>query len=111
MKTEITSEQAIGKTVEGFLCSSMSAQMVVHFDDDTFLTFGTTRDYDGDVNIITERMDWFNFGFKEDLFKTGMLSEQEWKTMCDDVDKRRKQITEQHELEQYKRLRIKYGNK
>ena len=109
MKTEITAGQAIGKTVKGFLCSKTSDQMVVYFDDETFTTFEASREYWGDdYNVIEARMNWFEFGYNDDLFKAGMFSEQEWLAMCKEKDRREEEKTKQREIKQYERLKAKY---
>lgn len=114
MKAEITTEQAIGKTVKGFLSSKMSPQMVVYFDDDTFTTFEAYFDesyagsYEGEYRIVGAKINWFDFGHNADLFKAAMLSEQEWLAMCNNADRLEKEATEQRERSEYERLKAKY---
>jgi len=62
VKTQITIEESIGKTVASILSSEISNQLVVNFTDQTFTAFGIESGYDNDHTITPTELNWFDFG-------------------------------------------------
>ncbi len=111
MKTEINDKEAIGKKVDGFLYSLSSNQMIVHFADNTFTTFGVDRGYDpGDEEIVSEPLEWFDFGH-ERLIASGIISEKEWESMWDKEVRTEREKREMTEQKHYLYLKSKYDKK
>lgn len=76
-KKEITDQEAIGKTIEKFVYSSLSEQMVITFSDNTFTTFGVKTKYLVDSlfdeeRVVNKKINIFTFG-DTDLIKNGIF--------------------------------------
>ena len=107
MKTEIMDKQAVGKTISRFAYSFVSGQMVISFSDETFITFGVSKDYDGEVNIVNKELALFNFGDSE-LIESGIISKEEIENKRTEYNKLCKNRQENSERLQYERLKAKF---
>lgn len=108
MKTEITLEQAVGKTLEGFVKSFTCGQMVLTFTDGTFATLGIDRGYgSGDETIVQERLALNDFG-DETLIGIGVTTKEEIVSFRHERDKNNRKNQEDRERIQYLALKKKY---
>lgn len=106
--TEITIEEAEGKTVKGSAFSVTCPQVVIAFDDDTFTTFGLKCSYDpSEYEIQQSTLDLFNFGDTQLIF-LDVFTEKE----IEDIHRERSSsFTLQREKEEradYERLKKKF---
>lgn len=77
MKTEVTLEQAIGKTLQGIEASYTCGQMVLAFTDGTFTALGVSRGHErGDETIDGESLELHHFG-DEALIRLGVTTNEE----------------------------------
>jgi len=104
MRTEIESDKAVGRTVEGFWHSA--GQVVICLDGDTFTTFGIAHGWwRMDDEIVNEKLDFEN----RKLVGAGITSQQELDAMRAESEERRRQKVEQWEQLTYQRLKTKFG--
>ena len=86
MLTEVSWEDAIGKTLKSIGASICNQQCVLVFEDGTYTTLGIDRGYDaGDETIIEERLYWLSFG-DESIVELGIASEDEVNAERDRID-------------------------
>ena len=77
MKTEVTLDQAIGRTLQGIEASITCSQMVLVFTDGTFTTLGVDRGYNyGDGMLEGQELKLHHFGDKE-LIRLGVTTGEE----------------------------------
>jgi|LGOV01.1.fsa_nt_gb hypothetical protein len=89
MYQEINTMAASGKTLKAFCCSGTSGQMIMIFNDETFVTFGVNRPYySDDYEIIPKKLEWLEFG-DEQLIRHGLATQAE-------IDSRRADFIASH---------------
>ena len=76
MKTEVTAEQAIGKTLSNMASYSANRYLLLFFTDGTFTTFETGKEYDGDMEIQASTLDRDD-GYKPYLVALGIITQEE----------------------------------
>ena len=110
MKTEITKEQAIGKTIKGFVYSFpiTPEQLIVYFEDNTFTTFCIIKGYEsGDEEIINRTLNLFDFPHSS-LIEAGIFSKQELETLFQDRDRKQQKKQRAADYIKYKQLKAKF---
>lgn len=83
MYKEINPIAATGKTVKEFCYSWTSGQMIVVFDDETFVAFGIGYVCSEDSEIMPKKLEWLEFG-DDKLIGCGIVTEAELYNMRDD---------------------------
>ena len=114
MKKEVTSDEAIGKTIGRFIHSFVTGQMIIVFSDESFTAFKAVVDCNADPEIINKNLDLLSFG-DELLITTGFVTEEymykKRKEYIEKDSRRNKEEHEKRERNEYERLRAKFEGK
>ena len=77
MHKQITKEEAVGKTVKGFVASTKTAQMAVIFTDETFIGLGINRGFQaGPETVVVSEIQPKEFGL-DLLTHVGVIDQSE----------------------------------
>ena len=108
MKTQITFQQSIGKTLAGAGISFIGDQMVVVFTDNTFASLGIFRQqYDGDDEIEEKPLKLLDFG-DDQLIALGIVTAEELTTLRMNRGEEDRRTLEERERQQYEFLKHKF---
>lgn len=109
MKTEVTLEKSIGKTLLCVKASTSSRQMVLVFTDGTFTTLQISRGYEpGDDVIVGGQLKLLDFHDGE-LIRAGIVTKDELDAMRVAQDVKYRANQEDRDRAELVRLKHKYG--
>jgi hypothetical protein len=109
MRKELSLDEAKGKTIEDFLFSFSSEQMIITLSEGSFICFGE-RGYDpGSEEVTYEKLKLFDFGDYL-LVKGGIISKDELDTITKKRDDELKAHQEKDERRLFEMLREKFKN-
>lgn len=106
MKKEIKLEQCIGKTISN-TAFSWQGEMIVAFEDDTYIIFKAEEGYEGEVNITTTSLDLDNWS-DSDLLTSSIFTKEELEKVKKEAAIEFNLAREKADLATYARLKKKF---
>lgn len=112
MKKLVALDDIAGKTVAAVAVSVLEPAMAISFTDDTFVVVGARLEaYDDGVELyeFSAPFSTLDFAGDEHLINAGIMTREEIDAHHDLAEQERARLVQQRELQEYQRLRAKYG--
>ncbi len=107
-RTVKTTDKIEGKTIKKAYLPVCGGDMILRFDDDTFMIISAEHDYDQEPEICWHDNDTISRG---DLVHIGLLTKEEFETEQHEEVVERHRDNKIRERELYESLKLKYEHK
>lgn len=100
--------EAVGKTVESITHAGFGGQVIVAFEDETFILFGIERGYESCDDVIARlTLDPEDFG-RDALIASGIISREDLFQRMEELAEARRLAREAAERRRYERLKARF---